>query len=208
MLHFILDPSRPDLQLKKIDKEKLRILKNKSMISLPANQCLLEFEHFQQIIDAFRSIDTFGENLVSLKQLLHTFRNSPKIVSILPQAAILLPLLNKILPFERFIYEWEQYMYLGTTEKDRKTRDKITLEDFLTSLDFYERRDIPTRDKVIQAQRLAGKINPNDIIELPKEFIQLIKYTFNEMDKTQKFFVRKFEFLDSFECQRDLKKIY
>lgn len=42
---------------------------------------------------------------------------------------------------------------------------------------------IPSKDEIIKANRLTGKFESGDVIELPKEFIKLLKDLYEELDK-------------------------
>lgn len=60
----------------------------------------------------------------------------------------------------------------------------------------YKRKDIPSRDKVFAAQRLLGKYDFGDSIEVAKEVLAAIKVTTELLPKYATYYVNAYDFIE------------
>lgn len=102
---------------------------------------------------------------------------------------------DRTILFEDLIAELDQWMAIGK-EQERKAKEIVdwdTLKDILVS---YKRKDIPSRDKVFAAQRLLGRYDYGDTIEIPKEFLSIVKLIIEHLPKYALYYVNSNDFID------------
>lgn len=61
----------------------------------------------------------------------------------------------------------------------------------------YKRKDIPSRDKIFATQRLLGRYDFGDTIEIPKEALAIIKVTTELLPKYAQYYINSFDFIES-----------
>lgn len=119
-------------------------------------------------------IDTFGESKVSLKQLMHKIRTDSRSKDFLDKPSAFVRDVERFILLEDVFAEWDQWVSLGK-EQERKQKDCVDWEGFKKMLTEYKRKSIPSRDKIFAAQRLLGRYDFSDTIEIPKELLDTIK---------------------------------
>ncbi|KRX08049.1 hypothetical protein PPERSA_06227 [Pseudocohnilembus persalinus] len=204
MITFLLNPNRPMLQ--DFDFEAAESLLHNRRKPEIQKEFILSENDFQKITNVFLNIDTFGDHKVQVKQLIHYLKRDPEVKQILGKPAIYINAVKKEISVDRLLMELEQEMYFAPSKEIRQQKSTITWDDFILFFQNYERRVIPSKDEIIKANRLTGKFESGDVIELPKEFIKLLKDLYEELDKHCECFVRKFEFCDELRLHNDFKQ--
>lgn len=206
MLQFLINPNRMTSQVQQeINLQQAEELLVNKKVAQQQNKCILDLSQREVIDDIYNSLDTFGSQFVSVKQLIHKIRCDARGARLLKQPAVYIPVVNKILPFDRLVYELEQSM-LHAPEGERRERSEINHAQLHDFLENYQRKDIPTKDKVIYTERLTGKFAEGDIIEVSKVFIQFLKTSFQNVEKKAEYYVRKYDFLEELRNQSQYRQ--
>lgn len=204
MISFLINPERICTELlDATNLEEVQEFLQSSHKPDSGAKCILDLNQREQISRIYDSLDTFGQGFVPIKELVHRFRTDQRGKQLLLRPAVYIPAVNKILPFDRLLYELEQSM-LHAPEAERQKLAVISRTELNEYLENYERRDIPSKDRVIFTERLAGKFQAGDIIEIGKGFIQLVKDAYASIPaKKAGHYVRKDDFIQELQSRRD-----
>lgn len=161
----------------------------------PANpKTLITEEQLNVIKQIYLEIDTYGEIRVSLKQLLHKIRTDGRTKEWLERPAAFVKEVSRSILLEDIFNEWDQWMAVGK-EYDRRAKEVVDWETFAEMLLNYKRKEIPSRDKVFAAQRLLGRYDFGDTMEVPNEFLKVMKTSMENAPKYAENYLNSFDLI-------------
>ncbi|EAS00790.2 hypothetical protein TTHERM_00305630 (macronuclear) [Tetrahymena thermophila SB210] len=163
--------------------------------TLTVAQSLLTEEQVNILRDIFLDIDTFGECKVSLKQMISKVKTDHRTRDWIEKPIAFIKQVDRTILMEDLFSELEQWMSLGK-EAERRQKEYVDWDTIKELFVNYKRKDIPSRDKVFAAQRLLGRYDFGDTIEIPKDFLQVIKSTFENLPKYAQYYVNTNDFIE------------
>lgn len=120
------------------------------------------------------NLDILGENKVDKEILARKIRKDGERKKIIDDEIIEIVNINKMVTLDRILYEI-QY----SSSED----NKMTWEEFEQLLGHYQRIPTPEKDKLTIKLILSGKYDPSYIFILGNEDLEIIKETFNSIQK-------------------------